>query len=178
MTRMLSVVECESEPLVPVILIVALVKNGIPLPEVTVNVVLDVTGFVANEPLMPAGNPEAESVTGPEKPLLGEIETVNVLVAGGITVRDDGDTEIEKSGGGPVGTDWTTRLACTVCVVDPLVPVIVNGYVPGVIADVLTVSVDDPEPVTDAGANAPFARPLSLRLTVPEKPPVAPTETV
>lgn len=55
---------------------------------------------------------------------------------------------------------------------------IVNGYVPGVIADVLTVSVDDPEPVTDVGANAPFGRPLWLRLTVPEKPPVVPTETV
>jgi hypothetical protein len=124
---MLIVVECDSEPLAPVILIVARVKNGILLADVTVNVVLDVIGFVANEPLMPAGNPDAESVTGPENPLLGVIETVKVLVVGGNTVRDVGDTEIEKSGGGPVGTDCTTRVAETECVSDPLVPVIVNG---------------------------------------------------
>jgi hypothetical protein len=124
---MLIVVECDSEPLVPVILIVARVKKGIEFVEVMVNVVLDVIGFVANEPLMPAGNPDAESVTGAEKPLLGVIETVNVLVAGGITVREDDDTEIAKSGGGPVGTDCTTSVAETECVSDPLVPVIVKG---------------------------------------------------
>jgi len=43
---------------------------------------------------------------------------------------------------------------------------------------VLTDSVEEPEPVTDVGVNVPFGRPLWLRLTVPVKPPVAPTETV
>jgi hypothetical protein len=43
---------------------------------------------------------------------------------------------------------------------------------------VLTESVEEPDVVTDAGVNVPFGSPLWLRLTVPVKPPVAPTETV
>ena len=175
---MLSVAVCDSEPLVPVIVIVGRLKNGTPLPVVTVSVELPVAGFVENEPLIPDGKPEAESVTEPEKPFDGVIETVNVLVAGGITVRELGATEIEKSGGGPTGTDWTTSVAENDRVTEPLVPVIVNGYVPTGIAEVLTESVDDPDPVTDAGVNVPFGNPLWLRFTVPEKPPVAPTVTV
>ena len=57
----------------------------------------------------------------------------------------------------------------------PLAPVIVNGYVPvGVVALVVTVMVDEPEVVTDAGlklALAPAGNPLALKLTVPVKPP-------
>jgi hypothetical protein len=63
-------------------------------------------------------------------------------------------------------------------VVDPLVPVIVNGYEPGAIADVLIVSVDEPGALTEDGEKLPFGRPLWERPTDPEKPPLAPTETV
>ena len=48
-------------------------KNGAPLPVVTVSVELPVAGFVENEPLMPDVKPEAESVTGPENPFDGVI---------------------------------------------------------------------------------------------------------
>lgn len=175
---MLSVAVCDSVPLVPVMVIVGRLKNGTPLPVVTVSVELPVVGFVENEPLIPDGKPDAERVTGPENPFDGVTVTVNVLVAGGITVRELGDTEIEKSAGGPTGTDWTTSVAENERVVEPLVPVIVNGYEPGWIAEVLTASVDDPEPLTDDGVNVPFGNPVWLRFTVPEKPPVAPTVTV
>jgi len=57
----------------------------------------------------------------------------------------------------------------------PLSPVIVKGYVPvGVVALVVTVMVDEPEVVTDAGlklALAPAGSPLELKVTVPVKPP-------
>ena len=64
----------------------------------------------------------------------------------------------------------------------PLVPVIVNGYVPvGVVPAVATVIVDEPDVVTDAGlklAVAPDGSPLALKVTVPEKPPEGVTVAV
>ena len=57
----------------------------------------------------------------------------------------------------------------------PLAPVIVNGYVPdGVVLMVVTVMVEEPDVVTDAGlklALAPDGSPLALKVTVPVKPP-------
>ena len=90
-------------------------------------------------------------------------------------VADAGETEIVKS---PVGAGWTTSVAGTECVVPPLVPVIVKGYVPGLIDVVSTDNVDDPEPVIAAGVNVPFAKPVWDRLTELENPLRAPTETV
>ena len=56
----------------------------------------------------------------------------------------------------------------------PLVPVIVKVDVPkGVDALVVTVSVEDPEPVTDGGLNAtvvPAGLPVTLRDTLPVNP--------
>jgi len=68
----------------------------------------------------------------------------------------------------------TTRVTAAECDRLPLVPVIVRGYVPtAVVAVVEIVSVELPEPATDAGlklAVAPVGSPLTLRLTVPVKP--------
>lgn len=64
----------------------------------------------------------------------------------------------------------------------PLVPVIVNGKLPvGVVLAVVTVKVEEPEVVTDAGlklAVAPVGSPLTLRFTVPVNPLVGVTVTV
>ena len=49
------------------------------------------------------------------------------------------------------------------------------------LAEVVTVSVDEPDPVTDAGTKAgeaPEGKPLTEKLTVSAKPFNAPTETV
>ena len=64
----------------------------------------------------------------------------------------------------------------------PLAPVIVNGYVPvGVVLMVVTVMVEEPDVVTDAGlklALAPDGSPLALKVTVPVKPPAGVTVAV
>ena len=61
--------------------------------------------------------------------------------------------------------EWTTL---------PLVPLMVNTKVPrGVLDLVLTVIVDVPPPFTDAGLKLAVVRegkPLTLKLTAPEKP--------
>ena len=80
--------------------------------------------------------------------------------------------ESEKSG---VGGACTTSETEAVCERVPPAPVIVNGYVPvGVVALVVTVMVDEPEVVTDAGLKvvlAPDGNPLALKVTDPVKPP-------
>ena len=64
----------------------------------------------------------------------------------------------------------------------PLVPVIVMEKLPvGVLALVVTVIVDEPEPTTEGGlkfALAPAGSPLALNVTVPVKPPDGVTSTV
>ena len=79
-------------------------------------------------------------------------------------------------GGG--GTAATVMLTFAVCVKLPLVPVMVSGYVPsGVVALVVTVSVELPDPVTVVGTKlgvAPAGSPLALSVTTPLKPSTAP----
>jgi hypothetical protein len=86
-------------------------------------------------------------------------------------VRVGGAAEIEKSAP-PV--EVTTRLTVVVCTVVPLVPVIVMVNVPvGVVLAVVTVIVEEPEPVTEVGlkvALAPDGRPLALKVTAPANP--------
>ena len=64
----------------------------------------------------------------------------------------------------------------------PLVPWIVKVYVPaGVLCEVVTVIVDDPEPVTVDGLKLALARdgnPVALNVTVPLKPLIAATVAV
>jgi hypothetical protein len=76
----------------------------------------------------------------------------------------------------------TANVTVAVCVNEPLVPVIVSVGLPaGVLLVVVTVSVDDPVPLTVDGENdavAPLGTPLLLRLTDPLNPLMAPTFTV
>ena len=87
--------------------------------------------------------------------------------------------ESAKSG---VAGGCTTNDTEAVCERVPLVPVIVNGNVPvGVVPAVVTVIVDEPDVVTEAGlklALAPAGSPLALKVTVPVKPPDGVTVTV
>ena len=91
---------------------------------VRVNVELELVGFGENDPLRPVVSPDAESVTGALNPFCGVIVTVYVVVDVCEIIRADGLTAIEKS---PDGADCTTSVADAECVVDPLVPVTVNG---------------------------------------------------
>ncbi len=68
----------------------------------------------------------------------------------------------------------TTNENCAVCCNEPLVAVMVTGYVPvGVLEVEVTVTVVLPEPVTEVGlklAVAPVGRPVAAKLTAPLKP--------
>ena len=76
----------------------------------------------------------------------------------------------------------TTSVTVAVCVSEPLVPVIVKVGLPaGVLLVVVTVSVEDPDPLIDGGENdgvAPLGSPLALRLTDPVNPLMALTLTM
>ena len=76
----------------------------------------------------------------------------------------------------------TVSVTAAECVRLPLVPVRVNVNVPRAVPfAVLTVRVEDPDPVTDEGAKLPVAwrgNPLTLKVTVPVNPPDGVTVTV
>src|SRR5712691_8790612 len=76
----------------------------------------------------------------------------------------------------------TTRLTADECDKLPLVPVMVSVEVAaGVVLEVETFSVAEPEPVTEVGLNdavAPAGRPLTVSPTLPLKLLSAPTFTV
>src|SRR5215813_8879250 len=96
-------------------------------------------------------------------------------------MRLAGEAEIVKSGG--CGGGVTTRVTVVECCNAPSAPVMVRVYVPcGVEVEVLTLSVELPEPPTmEAGvklALAPAGKPLTLRLTVSVNPPIGVTVVV
>jgi hypothetical protein len=76
----------------------------------------------------------------------------------------------------------TTNVAVAAWVRLPLVPVTVNVYPPlGVVELVVTVMVEEPEPVIGLGlklALAPLGKPLALKATAPVKPPEGVTPIV
>jgi hypothetical protein len=78
MMTSVSVVECESEPLEPVIVKVTLDDSLlVRTPDaVTVKVDVDDVGFGENDPLRPEMKPVADSETGPLNPFVGVIVTV------------------------------------------------------------------------------------------------------
>ena len=80
------------------------------------------------------------------------------------------------------GTGFTTSVTVAECERLPLVPVMVIVKLPaGVEPLVETLSVEDPEPLTEVGlklAEAPAGNPLALKETLPLKPLIAPMEAV
>lgn len=83
------------------------------------------------------------------------------------------------------GARFTSRVVEAVCVIVPLVPVIVSESAKGtVLVVVFMVSVDEPEPVIDAGLKPPLVTPVgkpdslsTLSVTVPVKPLTGATAT-
>jgi hypothetical protein len=73
-----------------------------------------------------------------------------------------------------VGAAVTASVTVAVRVSDPLVPLIVSVDVPvGVLAEVVTLSVELPDPLTDAGLNevvVPAGAPVTEKVTVPLNP--------
>ncbi len=121
------VVEWESVPLVPMIVIVNGWSEGRMPRVLTVSVEVDPVGLgekVAE--VTPCGSVPVERLTLPVKPPIGVIVTVNVVEPVVGTVADAGLTLIEKS---PPVCDgaWTVSVAPTECTTVPLVPVIVNA---------------------------------------------------
>jgi hypothetical protein len=115
-----------------------------------------------NEKLVRDGTPLTLSETLPENPFSADMETVYVPEDLRATLKLEGVAVRVKSGAAP-----TTKLTDAVCTRFPLVAAIVNGYVPNGVDDVvLTVNVEDPEPVTEVGlkpAVAPVGRPLIVK---------------
>jgi hypothetical protein len=113
------------------------------------------------------GAPVTERFTVPENPGPAVIVTVYVAVPPLVIVLLAGVTAIEKS-------PPTTSVTFTVCATGPLAPLIVRAYEPGGVAAVVeTLSVVEPDAVTDPGLNeavAPEGRPLTLKSTMPLNP--------
>ena len=118
-------------------------------------------------PLGPVGNPLTLSATLPANPFTTVVEAVYVVLVPAVMVREAGVAESEKSGAFTISVTVALRGR------PPLVPVIVSGKLPpGVVLEVITVSVDEPAPVIEAGLKlpeAPEGNPLTLRATLPAK---------
>ena len=140
------------------------------VPEVVTEVGLKVA-------VAPVGNPLALNVTVPVKPFCAVTLGVYVVLLPWTIVRELGVAVSVK-----FGAALTTSVAVALCVRLPLVPVIVIVYVPvGVLEAVVTLSAEDPEPVTEVGLNVPVApvgSPVTLNVTAPLKPLNAPTVAV
>ncbi len=134
-------------------------------------------GFGLKLALAPVGKPVALKDTVPLKPLSGLTVMVLLALPPGLTVAEVGFATNVKSAGAV-----TTRLTVVVCVRPPLVPVMVSVYVPGgVVQLAVALSVDVPEPLTEAGLKLvviPEGELLALSATVPLKPLSAPIATV
>jgi hypothetical protein len=100
-TRFTAVALCVSVPLAPVTVtgyVAAAVEVAVMI--VSVDVPEPVTVVDEKLPLTPAGSVPALKITVPLKPFCAVTVTVYVVPVPAATVRDEGDAEMEKSGGG------------------------------------------------------------------------------
>src|SRR5947209_2417872 len=97
LTVRLTVVVCCNEPLVPVMVMVAVPTVAV-LSAVKVNVLVLVIGLGLNAAVTPLGNPEADKVTLPLKPLRSVSVIVLVPLLPCATVKLPGEADNEKSG--------------------------------------------------------------------------------
>jgi hypothetical protein len=172
LTARVTTAECVTLPLVPVMVRLEL-PAGVEVVVLTVSV--DDPELLTDAGLklavVPAGKPETASETLPLKPLIAPTVAMYVVLLPAVTVCDAGVAESEKSA---TAMGLTVRVTVAECVTMPLVPVMVNVAFPaGVALLVVTVSVDEPEPLTVAGlklAVAPEGNPVALKDTLPVKP--------
>ena len=122
----------------------------------------------------PAGSPLVLNDTVPLKLLIGVTVMVSLPQLPAVTVSEEDDSESEKS--------VTIKVIVAECVRLPLVPVMVRVKLPvGVVLLVVTLNVELPDPVTEAGlklAVAPAGKPVTLNDTVAAKQFCAPTVAV
>lgn len=146
---------------------------GVLLPAVSFKVELPEPSTVAGVKVAedPEGNPEMLNDTLEPNPFRAEIVARLLTLLPLATETDAGDMESEKSGA------LTTRVTVALWARLPLVPDTVTVYVPaGVEDEVVMVTLEDPDPVTEAGlilTFAPAGRPDTLTLVVPLKPLIA-----
>jgi hypothetical protein len=150
------------------------IPSGVVELVVTVSVELSDPVTVAGTKLgvAPTGSPLALNVTTPPNPFNDPMFVVYVATFPATTVSVLGVAPRLKLGGG--GVAITVKLTPAVCIKLPLVPVMVTGYAPSVVVElVVTVSVELPDPVTVAGtklAVTPDGKPLALSVTTPLNP--------
>lgn len=180
LTTSVTVVECVRLPLVPVIVKVKVPAGVVAL--VVTDMVDDpepVTEAGLKLALAPAGNPLTLKLTLLANPPDPVTVAVYDVFPPAVTVAEAGVAEMEKS---PTTGAFTTSVTVVVWLRVPLVPVMVNGKLPvGVVLAVVTVMVEEPEVVTEAGLKLAVAfagSPPTLRLTVPVNPFVGLTVTV
>jgi len=131
---------------VPVIVEASTVKVSVELPPA-------VTDAGLKEALTPAGNVPVLKAMLWALPLVIPVEIVDEPVPPCATETEPGFALMEKSFGG--GGAVTVRFTLVECVALAAVPVTVIGYVPGVVAaPTVSVSVEPPPAVTEAGLNA------------------------
>ena len=121
--------------------------------------------------VVPLGAPVADRLMALLKPPLTVLVIVEVPWLPGNTLTEVGEPVSVKLG---AAVTVTTRLTLLVMLVCPLLPVMVSGYVPaGVDELVLMLKLLEPEALKLEGLNAPVAplgSPLTLKLTLPVNP--------
>jgi hypothetical protein len=163
------------------VIVTALVPVGVFLAAEIVSVVLPdpVTVDGLNEAVARCGNPLTLKLTCPVKPFAGVMDTCVEFEPLFGTVKMAGFADTEKSG--VVVFAFTTSETFAVCEVVALVPVMVSGYVPAGVLELVVTESDDPDPlVTEAGLNelpAPPGRPLTENETVLAEPDVVLVDT-
>lgn len=160
-----------SVPEVPVMVNVT-VPGVAELLAVNVSVLVPVVGFGVNTGVTPLGRPEVTArLTLPVNPFVGFTVTVLVPllpVPPGLIGPASAVSESVKFGGGV-----TVSMIVVFAVTLPEVPVMVIGYVPGLLAEALAVSVKVLVVVVLAGlkdAVTPVGKPEAAMPTLPVKP--------
>ena len=117
--------------------------------------------------LMPGSEELALNVTGSTNPSTACTPIINVALAPTATVCICGVNERAKS---PILAS-TINVALAALVIDPLVPVIVNGYVPGGVDALTLIGTVTGKLLDDCNVLvAPDGNPVNLRSIVPENP--------
>ena len=173
-----------SETLVLWLLLVAVpvtvtgyVPGVVPAPTVKVSVELPpaLTDTGLKTAVVPEGRPPLVlNAMLSALPLVIAVEMVEPPVPPCAIETEPGFALIEKSFGAV-----TVRLTVVVCVAVAAVPVTVIGYVPGVVAPTVSVSVELPPAVTEPGLKAAVVRegrPLAVRATDSAMPAVTAVE--
>jgi hypothetical protein len=164
------------------VIVTTLAPVGVFFAAEIVSVVLPdpVTLVGLNDAVVRCGRPLTLKLTAPVKPFAGVIVTRVEPEAFFRTVKFVGLADTPKSG--VVVFALTTNETFAVCEVVALVPVIVSGYVPAGVLELVVTDNVEPDPlVTEAGENEPLApegRPLTENETVLAEPDVVAVETV